>query len=257
MEISLDELKAQNLAEEAALDVPSDKGNEDEYVEVVENTNKDDVEGDDNKEPEAELESWQQTEEAVDSEEDDKSKGFRPNHEAKSRRLKAKALRGELKEKDDELETLRAENLAFRNGNSQPVTNEPKKLTRPTREQFDFDDDKYDEATEVYFTLMMDEKLSNHNSKSTQATQANEHQAKLDKRFQTNFDQHYEEAQQLIDDGKITGDSFKGAESVVIQALDNHNPGNGQKIFDTLVLSLGKDSAKVAFQLGVNPAMLH
>lgn len=259
--MTLDELKAQNAADEAAeLETPIvDKTDivEDEYVEVVEEIKADDtkaIDGD-KSEDKVELESWQLTEESVDSEDDQKKK-FVPNHEAARRRKQSKALRGELKEKDSELDTLRAELEALKGG-SQPVIQEVKKLTRPTREQFDYDDDKYDIAVDAYHEQRIDNKLSSFNSDNTAATKAQNAKLAFQERQEKSFDSHYGEAQQLIDDGKISTGDFKDAESIVIQALEDSLPGNGQNTFNQLIVALGKDSAKIAFQLGKNPELLY
>jgi hypothetical protein len=263
VQITLDELKAENAAKEAeANNEPiEDKKEiiEDEYVEVKEESKADDVESstEDNAEKEAELESWQLTEDTETSEDDQKS-GFKPNHEAAKRRKQAKALKGELKEKDSELEELRKQVEALKNGNA-PQAAAPKQLTRPTREQFDYDDDAYDAALEKYYDDKLEQKLSSHQSNTTEKQQAEAQQRKAAEAQQKSLDDHYERASQLVADGKVTADSYRSADTVVRQSLESMFPEQGDYMANTLIStlnSLGEGSEKVMYQLGVNPAKM-
>ena len=125
MQITLDELKAENAAKEAEANNALIEDNkeiiEDEYVEVKEEIKADEVESstEDNDEKEAELESWQLTEDTETSEDDQKS-GFVPNHEAAKRRKQAKALKGELNDTKSENEELKARIAALENGSKTP-----------------------------------------------------------------------------------------------------------------------------------------
>ncbi len=259
---TLDELKAENAAAElTAQDNQVDDKQEaikDEHVGVTEepeadNTNAQLQDGDSEK---VELESWQLTEDTVTSD-DDKKDGFVPNHEAARRRKKAKALSVELKSEKDENAILRKRLEDFENGTAHKAQEEVKELVRPTREQFDYDDDAYDEAIEIYHDERLDRKLKARDSKAQESTSEANRQAAFQKKAEQSFDNHYNDAQTLIEEGKITEESFRGAETLVKQALEAANPGRGDIAFNSLIVGLGKDSAKVEFQLGVNPALLH
>ena len=134
---TLKELKAENAATAAATnDAPvGDKKEiiEDEYVEVVEQVKADDTgsKPEDEGSQEVELEDWQLTEETETSEDEQKG-GFVPNHEAAKRRKKNQALRGEIKEKDSELEELRKQVNALQSGTAPKVEQEQAALVRPT-----------------------------------------------------------------------------------------------------------------------------
>lgn len=262
MQITLDELKAENAAKEAEANSEpiEDKKEiiEDEYVEVKEESKADEVEGstEDNDEKEAELESWQLTEDTETSEDDQKS-GFVPNHEAAKRRKQAKALKGELKEKDSELEELRKQVEALKSGNA-PQAEAPKQLTRPTREQFDYDDDAYDAALEKYYDDKLEQKLSSHQSNTTEKQQEAQ-QRKAAEAQQKSLDDHYERASQLVADGKVTADSYRNADTLVRQSLESMFPERGDHMTNALISTLnnlGEGSEKVMYQLGVNPAKM-
>lgn len=261
--LSLSELKAQNAAlAEAAEDKPVDDIQEevkDEYVQVEEAV----VEGsgeevtEDEVTDKSELESWQLTDEAETSE-SEKEGGFVPNSEAAKRRKKAQALKGELKEKDNELEELKRQVEALKAGNA-PQAPTQAALVKPTREQFDYDDDAYDAAMEKYYDDKLEQKLNSHTANSQQkATQEAQQQQAVEAR-QKSLNSHYERAQKLVDDGKVTEEAYKNADSIVRRSLDNLNPGNGDMLADALIStldSLGEGSEKVMYQLGVNPAKM-
>jgi len=262
MGMTLDELKAQNAAEElAANDAPvvdTKEDIKDEYVEVVDDAKADDTKelSQDSDDTKVELESWQLTEESVDSD-DDKKEGFVPNHEAARRRKKAKALSVELKGEQDENAALRKQIEDLQNGSTPKAQEEAKALVRPTREQFDYDDDAFDVAIEAYHDERLERKLNARDNKTQKSTDDSARQKAFQEQAAKSFDNHYSGAQELIDSGKITEDSFRGSEKLVKEALEAANPGRGEIAFNTLIVGLGKDSAKVEFQLGVNPALLH
>ena len=261
---TLKELKAENAAAEAPIvDAPVlDKKEiiKDEYVEVVEQAKADDTgsKSEDEGSQEVELESWQVTEDTETSDDEQKG-GFVPNHEAAKRRKKNQALRGEIKEKDSELDDLRKQVEALQSGTAPKAEQEQAALVRPTREQFDYDDDAYDKAVDNYYDAKLDRKIDSRTKDSTEkATQATQQQAFADNQ-KKNLDAHYERAGKLVEDGKLTEESFRNADTLVRKALDSIKPGYGDMLTDSLIStlnSLGDGSEKVMYQLGVNPAKL-
>ncbi len=261
---TLKELKAENAAAEApANDAPVlDKKEiiEDEYVEVVEEVKADDTESkpEDDGSQDVELEGWQLTEDTETSEDEQKG-GFVPNREAATRRRKNQALRGEIKEKDGELEELRKQVKALQSGAAPKVEQEQAALVRPTREHFDYDDDAYDAAVDKYYDDKLDRKIDTRTKDSTEkANQATQQQAFVEAQ-KKNLDAHYERAGKLVEDGKLTEESFRNADTLVRQALDSIKPGYGDMLTNNLIStlnSLGDGSEKVMYQLGVNPAKL-
>lgn len=264
MQITLDELKAENAAIEAeANNAPiEDKKDviQDEYVEVKEEIEADTVESStkDNDEKEAELESWQLTEETETSEDDHKS-GFVPNHEAAKRRKQAKALKGELNDTKDENKELLARIAALESGKQPQAETSVKPLVKPTREQFDFDDDAYDIAIEKYYDDKFDQKLNDYSTNTNQKTQQDAQQQALQVAQQKSLDDHYERAAKLVSQGKVTEESFKGADKSVRMTLEKMYPGQGDSSADAIIStlnSLGEGSEKVMYQLGVNPSKM-
>ena len=264
MQITLNELKAENAAIEAeASNAPVEDKKEpiqDEYVEVKDDIVTDAAGGstEDDGENKATLESWQLTEEAEASEDDQKS-GFVPNHEAAKRRKQAKALKGELNETKDENKELLARIAALEGGKQPQVDTSVKPLVKPTREQFDYDDDAYDDAVEKYYDDKFDQKLTNHSTNANQKSQQEAQQQAIDIAKQKSLDDHYERAAKLVSQGKVTEESFRGADKVVRMTLEKMYPGQGDSSADALIStldSLGEGSEKVMYQLGVNPSKM-
>ena len=265
MQITLDELKAENAAIEAkANNAPIEDNQEaikDEYVEVEEEIKADEGEAtpEDEGGEKPELEDWQLTEDTETSEDDQKS-GFVPNHEAAKRRKQARALKGELNDTKDENEELKARIAALESGKQQPQAEaSAKPLVKPTREQFDYDDDAYDEAIEKYYDDKFDQKLNSHSTNANQKSQQEAQQEALNKAKQKSLDDHYERAAKLVSQGKVTEESFKGADKVVRMTLESMYPGQGDSSTDALISTLdnlGEGSEKVMYQLGVNPSKM-
>lgn len=264
MQITLDELKAENAAEEAKAEDKQveDKKEpiQDEYVEVKEEAQADEVEGStkDNDEKETELEGWQLTEETEASESEKKS-GFVPNREAANRRRKTQALKGELKEKDSELDELRKQVEALKAGNAPQAPQQAAPLVKPTREQFDYDDEAYDAAIDKYYDAKFDEKLNSHQTNTLEKQQQEDAQKAVLESQQKSLNSHYERASKLVADGKVTEESYRGADGVVRQSIESLFPQQGNSITDALISTLdglGEGSEKVMYQLGVNASKL-
>lgn len=255
MAITLDELKAENAAaDEAAKNNQVDDKQEaikDEYVEVVEDVKADAEESksEDEGEQETTLESWQLTDDTVTSD-DDKKSGFIPNHEAAKRRKQAKALKGELNDTKDENTELKERIAALEAGNAPQAPKENKLPSRPTREQFDYDDDAYDAAVDDWNDKKLDARLNDHAQKSqTKSQQESQQQAAIATQ-QKHLDDHYGRASKLVEDGKVTEESYKNADSVVRQSLEAILPKQGNTIANALIStlnSLGDGSEKVMY----------
>jgi len=264
--LSLKELKAKNADTEIVnedvkvADVKEDV--KDEYVEVDKLGKAVEVESNaelDEAIDKTEIEGWMQTEDAETSD-DEKKGGFVPSHEAASRRKKAKALRGELNDTQDENQQLKEKLAAYEAGNAPQVQKQDELAPRPTREQFDFDDDAYDAAVDKWNDQKFDMKLNAHSQTRETKNQQESQQKAQQETFTKNLDSHYDRAQKLIDEGKITDEAFRNSDKIVRQAMENVFPQNGNRQTDALISalnSLGDDSEKVMYQLGVNPAKLH
>tara|TARA_R110002096_G_scaffold210397_2_gene397747 strand:- start:881 stop:1948 length:1068 start_codon:yes stop_codon:yes gene_type:complete len=265
--LSLKDLKAENaVKDEVKQDVPVEDIKEDvkdEYVEVDESDKavEKDVDGsEDAPKTENETESWMETEETGNSEDDNKT-GFVPNHEAAKRRKQAKALKGEIKDQADENQKL-LERIAALESGTQPQAAAPQQRqlsARPTREQHDFDDDAYDAAVDKWNDEKFDLKINSHINQSQQANQQKQAQQTQQDNLKKSLDSHYERADKLVVSGKVTAESYRNADTIVRRSLDSISNGNGEQITNSIIStlnSLGDGSEKVMYQLGVNGAKM-
>lgn len=265
---SLNELKAENVAAEAAkVDTPVVDVKEnikDEYVEVVAEVKADEgkTKPEDEGEGKPELESWQLTEEAEASENDRKT-GFVPNHEAAEKRRKNRALKGELSEAKDENEELLARIAALESGKAQaPQQQAVTEAPKPKRDDFCDSDDPDEAFTDALVDWKLDKSISAQNTKTQHseqlATQTRNQEAQQ-QTIQKSLDDHYGRAAELVADGKVSEESYKNADRMVRMSMDNIVKGRGDILTDALIStlnSLGKGSEKVMYQLGVNPLKL-
>ena len=216
---------------------------EDEAV----NTELDDAESN-----EVETESWMQTEEA--NSDDDHKSGFKPNHEAAKTR---KRLKAKLNEKDSELESMRAELEQLRSGKVEPQTEALP--PRPKREDFDYDDDKYDAAVDEWSDKKIDARFKTNSQKSNEAQQKEAAQQARLKHVETSLNGHYSRVDKLVGTGKVSQDAYDSAETNVRNAMEIMHPQLGDQVTDNLITtlnSIGEGSEKVIYQLGINPSKL-
>lgn len=263
--LSLQELKAQNAVSDEVkedLNVDAPKGQDkDEYVEV--NKSNTEVEEkpkptEDGGEEKPEIESWMQTEDTETSEDENKG-GFQPNAEAATRRRQNKALRGELGDAKDENTKLLERIAALEAGKAPQEQKQDELAPRPTREQFDFDDDLYDVAVDKWNDKKFDSKLNSRLATNQSDNQQAEHLQARQDLMTKNLDSHYEKAQMLVDDGKITEESFRDSDSIVRRSMEALFKGKGNQMTDALISTLntlGDGSEKVMYQLGVNPSKM-
>lgn len=259
--LSLKELKEQNAAIEAESE--DNQGMVEQDGSDIENINDDvEVKADDSQETDTvdgseeseELESWQQTEEQETSEND--QSGFKPNAEAAKKRKQNKALRGQVKEQESEIELLKKQIEELKTGDVRPTqNNEPLLGARPTLEQFDYDSAKYESALDDW----QDQKFKQMFNDLNQSTQQQQQQAAqadlIRKNLQNSLDDHYSRAEKLVESGKVDAASYQMADTNVRRALENIFPNAGDstadQIIDTLN-SLGEGSEKVMYMLGRN-----
>lgn len=248
--LTLAELKAKNAAEEEA-------EQETEVVEVEEQqdtkvtiapveTTIEETEDDTDEEESEDVESWMQEEVATP---DDGDSGFKPNREAAAVRKKLKA---KLHEKDDELESLKAEIERLKSGST---TSPQTELKRPKPEDFDYDEEAYNAAMDDYYDKRVDTKLESKQSVQQQREAAERQKKALEEAV----DRHYTRAAKLVEEGKVSEEKYTQADRAVRESFERIAKGNGDKIVDSLIKtldSLGEGSEKVFYQLGVNPAKM-
>lgn len=255
--LTLAELKAQNAAEEEA-------EQETEVVEVEEQqdtkvtiapveANVEEPEDEEEESTESEdVESWMQEEVATP---DDGDSGFKPNREAAAVRKKLKA---KLHEKDDELESLKAEIERLKSGSAQQAA--PEKMPpKPKLEDFDYDEAAHEAALDDWYEKKIEAKLSSTLTTKQTEQQQREAAERQKKSLEEAVDRHYTRAAKLVEEGKVSEEKYTQADRAVRESFERIAKGNGDKIVDSLIKtldSLGEGSEKVFYQLGVNPAKM-
>ncbi len=258
--LSLDELKAQNAAEEALKAEPPEN--------VIEETEKPDVTqtesetldantGEDNEQkPDDDANSSEEDGEESESEEWLKGDLDESQGEKKfsgedvgiaKARLKAK-LTKKLDAKDTEIEELKSR-LNTLETSAPPA--QQSELQKPKRDDF-FDADDQDEA---FTDALMDWKLNKHQAgQAAAAASATAEKAQQDNaiKISQGEDDHYERAANLVQKSGISVEKFQTADSAFKQAIDIVVPNGGDDIAAALVSKLGKGSEKVVYNIGVN-----
>ena len=243
---TLEQLKTENAETETKANVqatqaPEAEAKTEEAAEVE--TEEPDQAGESGQEDtgEAEVESWMQA--------DDKTP-------ADSETVPLSALtkmRGKLKDKiherDGELEQLRSEIEALKSGSRQQPQQQ-RTVARPTREQFDFDDDKYDAAMDAWYDAKMDSKLASAGSSTAQKEAAMNAQKAVD----SAVDAHYQRAAKLATESGITPEVYQNSDLAVRQTIESVMPKMGDSITDALISRLGIGSEKVLYFIGRNQA---
>lgn len=262
--LTLEELKKQNAEAEARANEAQAKPDvepeaeeleeeeqetEEETEEEVEAETTEEAEEDGEAEEETEeLEAWQQSEESEDSQ--DGSTGFKPNPAAKKLRLKAKALRDERDEAKSEIEALRAKVEQLERG----ATAQPKpqqELKRPTLEQFDWDEEKYNAALDDYY----DNRMAMHASKSHQQTVQAQQLEAARQAQSASVQKHYDRAAELITKHNIPEEKYADADGLIRSTIESVMPKRGDEVADQLIAKLvdnGEGSEKAWLYLGSN-----
>jgi len=229
IEQSLDELKAENQAEEEVL-LPDTKVDSDDA----------DTEG-------AGVEAQDESEEVGDwLKDDDQTSQSVPL--AKHVQVKHK-LRARLEDKDSELELMRQKLAQYESG-AQPQQVQQQKgfdLKLPTLEQCNWDEDQYNAAMADYQDKLVDYKLS----QKMATTQQSEQQRQALERQQAAVDAHYERAAKLIEQAGISAEKYQAADTVFRRELHSVT-GNGDVVADAIIARLGEGGEKVTYHLGVN-----
>ncbi len=242
MEISLEQLKAENAAEEARLLAATASADDDEQEAEAAEVEDEPTESDADQpegEAEAEVESWMK-EDGQASEDSGDSVPLATLVKTRNK------LKGKLHEKDNEIEQLRQQVEQLKQGVIQAPVTAPK--APPRLEDFDYDDAKYAQAQAQYVAELVNQTLSTHTQKSANETAQKEAQRKIEE----SLDGHYERAAKLIESAKITAEQYQAADTRFRQAIEQVRPGQGDKVADFLLAHLGEGSEKVAYHLGVN-----
>lgn len=247
MDKTLEELRAENAAAEAANAQDPQAGADDVDDAAANDQIDDDDHADDQGDDDgskAEPESWMKGD---DQESQSAEKKFTDKDiGAAKAKLRAKLER----EKQSEIEQLRAQLEDARRN-----TVAPQPSAKPKRDDF-YDQDDPDEA---YTEALADWKVKDALTRQHQETQHYEFKRKqLDAQaaVEKSVDQHYERAATLAAASGISPELYQSADLRVRSAIDGVFPGGGEQVTNSLIASIGEGSEKVIYNLGVNPKRL-
>lgn len=247
MDQTLEELRAENAAAEAALAQAPQTGATDTPDVAAEDLTTDEhlAEGEEGEEGlTPEPESWMKGD---DQESHGADKKFTDGDVGAA---KAK-LRAKLEAKhQSEVDKLRADLEELRRNSIAPQPS-----ARPKREDF-YDQDDPDDA---YTEALADWKLKDSQARQHQETQQYEYQRKqleAQRTIETGVDQHYERAATLAAASGLSPELYQSADLRVRSAIDGVYPGGGESVTNALIANLGEGSEKVFYKLGVSPKHL-
>jgi len=253
---TLAELRAENDAEEA-----KEAKNEETKTDTIEETATEiesvEVETTKEKTPESESSAEIETEEGEETE----VEAFLQTDEPASEGAEAKFtdhdvaaakrnLRAKLEKRHgSEVEQLKAENEALKRQSAPPPNQMP---ARPTREKFDYDDDKYDAAVDDW-NMQRTQALI---QQSQQTQQSTVNQQQQEQQLTIAVDQHYERAAKLSAEHNIAPEAYHKADLAVRNTIESVVPNAGDRITDFLIAKLGEGSEKTFYNIGKNPGKL-
>lgn len=154
-------------------------------------------------------------------------------------------LKGKLRDSDDELVRLKAENESLKAG---PATVDTPK--RPKLDDFDTDEE-YQDALEKYQDDRAQAVFAG-NQKDEQQKSAGR---KFQERVTASMDSHFDRAAELVEKHSISPEVYQQATETVRGAMDDINPG--LNTFDIFVdIMRGHSSDKTVFSIGRNKTKL-
>lgn len=239
---TLEELKAENAAEEAEAakaTEPELEEAEDEAAEEEAEESPEIAESDGEEAEESEAEPWQIEEDEQASDSSGDAKFGDGDIAAAKRKLRAKLER----QHNDELAQLKAEIEALKNGGSTAAA-KPQTAIMPTLESVDYDEAQYAKAMQAWIQGQV---------QAVQSTsQVSDRQAKAQQAQASAVDGHYERAAKLAKETGISAEVYQRADLAVRQAIDSAFPDKGDDITDAFISRLGEGSEKVMYYLGRN-----
>jgi small-conductance mechanosensitive channel len=238
---SLEELKSQNAAEEAAKSQQTEAEEIDaEHSEDLDVDPPEQTEGDDTEEPE---EDWLKEDGA---DEEKKQSDLVPAAVIAQTRRK---LRGQISEKDVEIQRLKSELDQIK---ANPAATSAQDLELEVAvESWEYEGDP---ATYGRYKAELDARnarkiMQAESARAQQAQQIEQQQREIAEQF----NQHYDRVEALVASGKITVEKYKAAEANVVEKLDQMT-GAGEAVMKKFVASIGAGSEKVITHLGTNGA---
>lgn len=236
MAMTLEELKAQNAAADADQTAEAPEVTDDLELDQDITDGQADTENDgDGQEGTGEvIEAWQ-------AEDDPASNGGDKKFSDSDMAGMRRKLQAKLGEKDEELERLKQEVQALKQGTQRPAQEAGKV---PTLEGYDYDEAKYAAAMQAWF-----------HSQAANAANAQEYQSKKAQQqqaLQNQVESHYQKAAELVKTHNINPDLYGSADQEFRKTIESVFPGQGDLIAERLIASLGEGSEKLVFSVGRN-----
>lgn len=250
MSQTLEELREENAAAEAAnAQVPQTGADDVDDTAADDTTGTDDHADDqgDQQDQQAEPEDWMKGDDQESQETDTERKFTSRDIKAAKTAVRAKYER----QHQSELDQMRAELEELRN---KSVVQQPS--DKPKREQF-YDHDDPDEA---FLEALADWRVSERIAKEQAGKQQYERQRQqleVHQKISSSVDQHYERAAELAAASGISPELYKAADLRVREAIEGvYGDGGGEHVTNKLIARLGEGSEKVMYKLGVSPKCL-
>jgi len=206
-------------------------------------------------EPEAEETEEQSEEETETEESDDKTEEWaKPDTKNFVPAKVHSELRKNLRATESEAEVVKQENeqlkqrLAQLESGSKPAET----LKVPTLEECDYDADVHAQRLAEYSQKLVEQKLKERDN--TQAVTAQQLQQK--QKIDSEVNKHYERAEALVAQGKISADNFKAAELLVRKAFAESTSMDANLLADYFISVVGEGSEKVIAHLGMSATAL-
>jgi len=235
---SLEELKAQNAAEEAAQAQPEAEEIAAEEAPELEAEQPETTEGGEVEEPE---EDWLKEDSA---EEEKKQSDLVPAAVLAETRRK---LRGQVSEKDAEIQRLKSELDQVK---ASPAATSAQDLDLEIAlESWEYEGDNYARYKAELDARNARKIMQAESARAQQAQQIEQQQREIAEQF----NQHYDRVEALVASGKITVEKYKAAEANLVEKL-NQMTGAGEAVMKKFVASIGVGSEKVVTHLGTNSA---
>ena len=257
MSQTLEEFKAANAAVEAAAQEPeaaapqADDEDLDSTEEIEAGTEETEVEESEaaaeegGETAEAELEAWQESDDTGDG------KKFTDSDIGSiKKKLKAKITRQVQKERDTEVEDLKAQLQALQSPAPRPTSRQAAPV-RPRYDDYDDEegynnamDDYQDKRTEVMFARRDASQLTDNRQRDAVSAITNA------------VNDHIDRATELVQKAGIDPNAYRAGEVKVRDALNAVAPGFGDDTMDKFIGALGVGSEKVVYNLSRNAAKL-
>jgi len=190
-----------------------------------------------------EQEEWEEWMEVVEQDLDDPSKNVPVGKFVSVK----KKLKGQISDRDEEIERLKQE----RDDALKLKSTEPTVLVRPKKDDFD-DDEAFEDALDKYNESRTTETINRTRLEDQKKAGQQQAQEKLTEAV----DGHYERAETLIEKSGIKPEIYKAADTTVRKAVEAITPNLGDVIVDQVISILGDGSEKVIYFLGRNKAAL-